>query len=195
MVNRTIIVLNGPPNSGKDVCAKYLEENDIGMHVEMKTKLIEIACVMADISERAWYCRYDNRELKEQPWDVCGGLSQRQFLIKISEEWVKPLFGKDYFGVMANNELMATPTEKVFIFSDGGFVEELKGLADKDTDLLIIRLHRPGADYSGDSRSYVDPSGLLDSYNNVTLRKLHNTAGLQQLLISVLALVTEELVN
>jgi hypothetical protein len=125
-----------------------------------------------------WFQRYNNRVLKETPWSRLGGLSQREFLIKISEEWVKPIFGKDYYGKVAgeaaDNELL---WDHNVVFSDGGFQEEfdtIKSIVGKE-NILLVRLYREGASWEGDSRGYLkNPDWEVDIENNGSVEEVIN---------------------
>lgn len=175
-MNRPIcIILNGPPDSGKDSLARLFMTTVDCVHLELKDKLFHIALSTSGISSTEWFDRYNNRTLKELPWDKLGGLSQRQFLIKISEEWVKPVFGPNFFGKEAAksaNSYMRQGFGLNVIFTDGGFPEELAtmlGVLGED-NVLLVRLHRDGRDFSNDSRSYLpDIKHTFDLHNDSTL--------------------------
>lgn len=154
-----VVILGGPPGCGKDTLASMLREEDNFFHAEFKNQILNIVfSVVPFIDPKEWECRYNDRELKEQPWDKLGGLSQRQFLITIAEKWVKPVFGERYFGHAAASLVMQDLT----VFSDGGFNEEVLGLIERasqqeeEVEILIINLYREGHDFSNDSRSYID---------------------------------------
>ena len=89
-----VIILNGPPSSGKDAgCMELKKFFPHSRHSEMKEHLFEMALLISGVSKEHWFQRYNNRDLKELPWDKLGGLTQREFLIRISEDWCKPVFG------------------------------------------------------------------------------------------------------
>jgi hypothetical protein len=180
-----VIVLNGPPGSGKDVIAKALKVGFGYTHVEMKKRLHELAIVMSGVSKYQWHKRYKDRTLKETPWDklplaylltgdipVTGELkfmTQRQYLIYISEVVMKPAFGQDYFGKAALEHMNAgveaawgsLKHKKGFVFSDGGFEVEINTIRqDKKFKIFLIHLFREGCDFSKDSRSYINPPGI-----------------------------------
>jgi hypothetical protein len=170
-----VIILNGPPGSGKDTIAEELRAADFG-HLRVKTKLFSQAIEMSRISFSEWFQRYNDRKLKETPWDRLGGLSQREFLIKISEEWVKPIFGKDYYGRVAGeaaaDELL---WDNSVVFSDGGFQEEfdtIKSIVGKE-NILLVRLYREGTSWDGDSRGYLkNPDWEVDIENNGSVQEV-----------------------
>ncbi len=150
-----IVVLNGPPSSGKDTIAEYLTEHHGYAEARFKTKLVQIALMISQISGFDWCTRYDDRELKETPWDRLGGLSQREYLIKISEDWVKPLHGESYFGDVLAQRIKYNYEGMDVILSDSGFVEEIKPVLALGISTLIVRLYREGCSFDGDSRDYL----------------------------------------
>ena len=170
-----VIILNGPPGSGKDTIADAMKSERVA-HLEVKAKLFSQAIEMSGIRSYHWFPRYYDRKLKETPWDLLGGLSQREFLIKISEEWVKPIFGKNYYGVVAGK---AAENELLYgnnvVFSDGGFQEEFDTIKSivGDENILLVRLHREGTSWEGDSRGYLKNSDWeVDIENNGTVEEV-----------------------
>lgn len=154
-----IVLLNGPAGSGKDTIAQKMIAFGYEQ-CEFKESLFEIAYKVSGVCPFVWHSRYEDRVLKETPWEALGGLTQRELLIKISEEWVKPVFGEDHFGKLA--EISAGGLiEKGYdvVFSDSGFQEESGALIDSfgTRNVILIRLIRDGYTFDGDSRSYIDP--------------------------------------
>lgn len=152
-----VVILNGPPGCGKDTLAK---EINVSLNVNlcsMKKPMFELVLSASGISREDWFDRYDNRDLKEEPWVRLGGLSCREFMIKISEEWVKPIFGNDHFGRLACNQCSDT----LDIFTDGGFQEEFHSIVKEfgRRNVRLVRLHREGITFEGDSRDYIDEEG------------------------------------
>lgn len=155
-----VVINNCPKRSGKDAVGAYLESNGYPIQtVSFKKKLIEIALCVSMIPEEEWDERYE--QLKDEPWDKLGGLSQRQYLIKISEEWVKPVHGKDYFGkaLVDNIIKQADPANpKYFMVTDGGFDEETTTVVENFgiNNVIILQWTRHGSNWDGDSRNWVN---------------------------------------
>ena len=150
---KNIVVLNAPPRSGKDSVADALTRNRNNWNTaSFKARLIKVAreCT-PQISDSVWDARYDTQ--KDEPWDRLGGLSQREYLIKISEEWIKPLFGKDYFGRAALVDIYLKK-ENVILIPDGGFIEEVRPLAENNK-VLILQWERDKCSFDNDSRDYI----------------------------------------
>jgi hypothetical protein len=174
---RKVIVLNGAPSSGKDTIANFFRERLRFSHQEVKQELFDVALAISGIDRVEWFIRYDDRTFntKEKPWDKLLGLSQREYLIKISEEWMKPVFGSDIFGKKAGQRIMASShVGGEFIFSDGGFQDELDAMSREiGTDnILLVRLHRDGCNFKNDSRSHLRHRHEVDITNDGTVQEV-----------------------
>lgn len=195
---KRIIVLNGPPRCGKDTLAKALVEATAECKwFQMKDHLIELACLIAKVRRADWDDRYGEqygeRWFKDVPWDLLPKnpmtgykihFSQRQFLIYVSEVICKQHFGWDYFGKSAAKNV-ANSDDELFVFSDGGFIEEINELLKVCDDMLIVHITRQGTDWGEDSRSYLYPSGECFS----TVLGLDNSGTIQDALKPLLAFV------
>lgn len=86
-------------------------------------------------------------------------LSIREAMIYVSEVICKPRFGENYFGVA---RAKAIQEGEIAVDSSTGFVEELPPLIERlgQENILLIRVHREGATFEGDSRSYI-PDGVI----------------------------------
>lgn len=107
-------------------------------------------------------------------------LSIREAMIYISEIVVKPRWGQDWFGKervrkIKKYESVVVVRHSELIFTDDScaFVDELHPLIEYlgQENILLIRIHRDGFTFDGDSRSYI-PDGVItntvDIYNNAT---------------------------
>lgn len=163
-----VIIHNGPPSSGKDVASttitKYLNHQGVhARHEEFKGQLFRLTRAIYGIPVDVWDKWY-TREGKELPREELGGLSCRGALIHVSEDVIKPNFGKKYFG-----EFAAKYDADVVSFSDGGFVDEIYPLIEKygRENVLVVRIHREGYTFEGDSRSYL-PDGVVEHMIDIT---------------------------
>jgi hypothetical protein len=86
-------------------------------------------------------------------------LSIREAMIYISEVICKPRFGDNYFGVARAKAILEG---EIAVDSSTGFVEELPPLIERlgQDNILLIRVHREGATFEGDSRNYI-PDGII----------------------------------
>lgn len=185
---KKVIVFNAPPNAGKDVAAASLVEklNRVGYnayHKEVKENLFKATKACFGVPDDVWDELY-TRENKELPsyYLINNGrpTSPRKAMINTSEEVLKPLFGKDVFGIMAANSL----EEGINVFSDGGFPEEIDCLREAvgDENFILVHVYRDGCSFEGDSRDYVYTGGqrmVIDNndseqiYLNTVFNKLY----------------------
>lgn len=166
---RKVILLNAPPNAGKDTLAIELARLLNIKHLEFKGKLFELALCISGLSQDEW-CELYTRELKEVKSDKLFGLSPREFLIDISERMVKPLCGKQYFGT-----ILGLKARGGAVVSDSGFNEEAEALCAVvgAENVYCVRFTREGCTFNGDSRGYVDTpmiQNYLDMTNDGTIK-------------------------
>ena len=157
-----LILLNGPPRSGKDTAGQWLSKW-LGLPlVKLTAPLDRAIAAFFQISPQRW--AYLREEGKDQPAPELFGYTPRQVLISLGEHWAKPLLGQDVFGQLA---------PKYGIITDVGFRPEAEALVQPDHTFLV-RIHRPGCTFANDSRSYIDLSDL-----NVPTYDLNNSSTLE----------------
>lgn len=148
-----VVLFNGPPRSGKDtivseLLVRYPEVSD---HLKFSKPLKQSLKTLFNLSdEEADYLE----QTKDVSSDLLQGLSWRQAQIWLSEEVMKPRFGKDIFGKLLVKDL---DYSKKFIFiSDSGFLEEAEQVINKvkANNVIKISLWREGCSFRGDSRRY-----------------------------------------
>lgn len=162
------VVLNGPPGCGKDTIANILVgkgDTDIGNFIPMvkhqfKDALYEHTAKHFNVDLDRFIHFASDRELKDSTSLAgLGGRTPRQALIHVSEDIFKPRFGNNYFGKVEAErvrELIGRmDSSTTVIYPDGGFPDEVLELDAVFDHVLIIRLHRDGFDFSGDSRDYI----------------------------------------
>lgn len=150
-----IVIMNGPPGSGKDTITNLLLDKHTAhfSHWEFKRPMWDIARATLGYKYYTFKMLYDDRLFKEKPVTFLSGLTPREFFIHISESWCKPLFGEKYFGERAFAYVKGRPDN--IIFSDGGFPLELFPMLEGGMKVLVVRLHRKNHTFSGDSRNYL----------------------------------------
>lgn len=162
-----IIVLNGPAAIGKDTIAnEALARNLVDSTHSFKAPMFEIAKVALGAKWDLFMDCYADRTLKEAPAMWLCGMSPRQFMIHLSENFIKPALGNQHFGTLAAEAIGSSGD--TIVMSDGGFPDELRALAEYgwgEHEIHIVRLHREGFTFEGDSRNYIH--GLDDDYGNV----------------------------
>jgi len=167
-----VVIFNGPPRSGKDLATEFCCELFNGTHASMKTPLIKLTADLLSISVEEFLHHYDCKcddvtsaeydctWVKDLPMYQINGeyRSKREVIIHVSENIIKPTFGDDVFGKLAEANL----PEGVVFFSDGGFLDEIQPIADKVgiENILIVHIEREGCTFEGDSRDYVNVDGV-----------------------------------
>ncbi len=141
-----LIAANGPARSGKDTLAELL--CPLGyQNYKMSSPLKNAALALIP---SGWDIERDKGR------EVVPGTTLRQLLISLSEDWVKPQLGEAWFGHRLAQSL---PASGLGVISDSRFLEELEPVIDYHR-VIVMRLHRPGCSFAGDSGSYIDPPGV-----------------------------------
>lgn len=197
-MNRQVIILNAPPNSGKDTIADAIQEVTGCDHLRFKDYLYHLTSKLFGVDED-WLIKVaTDRETKEKaifddlwvPWVPYQSLaykfgypipsfrkkinlSPRDSLIYTSEIVVKPKFGVRYFG----RELAKRLVNPLSVVSDGGFDKELLAVIDEigPENVFLVQWKRKGTSFKGDSRSYIKPPkkvNLLKTTNDGTIGDL-----------------------
>lgn len=179
----SVVIFNAPPMSGKDVAATHIDEtipkvtDIVTVPMMFKEHLYRLASVIYNLDYDVVVDYATDRSKKETPTDLFGGLSPRNAIIDISENVIKPRYGKRYFGNVCALNMMSVSNiitrQKLFVFSDGGFPDEAKPVIETvgEKNTLVIRIHREGYEYGSDSRRYMSedmfekPPTFIDIYN------------------------------
>ena len=110
---------------------------------------------------------------------INGELSPRQALILLSEVFIKPIYGEDFFGIYTNKKLQPG----INIITDGGFMEELKPMLKDNVNLNLVTILSYGfgkerteelKNFNNDSRNYFQlllTSFLSQSKNPEDIKK------------------------
>lgn len=179
-----IILLNGPPSSGKDTAAKHIQYvfrelrpgNDgynrpLLDRMSMPIKRAFAGTMGLPITEDGIV----------EPWESCKeevihdfGVSYRQWQIDFSENFLKG-YREEIFGrllVARIKRRFEKGIANLIVVPDCGFSIEIDVLYEEfeREDILLIRCHRHGFTFHGDSRSYVRaPKGcaVFDPINSL----------------------------
>ena len=177
-----IIFLNGPPRSGKDTIGQYLIDkgwNPDKFAFPIRTMLRGFGLTGSEFDL-----------IKDEQGAAYAGMSWRQVAISYSEDWAKKKFGDGIFGQLCACRCTQDYTSigaRNFVITDCGFTRELE-VCDGVLrawcrsqgvryESMLMRVHRPGYDYSNDSRSRVDTlPGMIDVEitNDHTLEVLYS---------------------
>lgn len=157
------VLINGPKRSGKSSCAAAVQNSRINASISVIGFSYHLKRFVHGIylGRTGFGLDPDHFDaVKEQPQELLGGMSWRKAYIHYSERVMKPLHGPRWFG----EQVVRAATEEasdIVIVPDSGFRDEVDVLIDSAgaNNVLLIRLHREGYGFAGDSRGYVS---LLD---------------------------------
>lgn len=182
-----VIILNGPPGSGKDTLADILiselEARSPGQvhHLRFKDELYAATAEHYGVALDYLMKVSTDTKLKELPQEPLGNISPREALINVSENIIKPKHGEGYFGSQLGQRISSIHNRHVygwslrsdlyFVISDSGFYEELYALLNSRIDTMVyVRLNREGKSFKKDSRKYLQEGvvNAISEYCGVT---------------------------
>jgi len=146
------ILLSGPPGAGKDTVGNLIAKVYGAEPEKFAQPLMDAASSLG----------FDMREAHKEDCTGPGSMSRRQFQIEFSERFCKPVLGLDVFGRALAKRARRMSEGLLFVVTDSGFLSEAVALAEEvgRENIRRIHLHRPGHDYSRDSRSDWNSSDL-----------------------------------
>lgn len=156
---KKIFILNSPPRCGKDTIAS--ECSRLGCYqASFKEPLYRIVSSTLNMSLDRFMDFYNMDDWKDKKFKHLGGKSVRDLMIHTSENYVKPFFGKDYFGKeLANYIIEVAEDDEIVVIPDGGFKEEVLALTDAFgfDKVEILQISREGyRDFGNDSRNWIN---------------------------------------
>lgn len=163
---QSIVLLNGPPRSGKDTLAEELALALGHSHMKFAQPLRDAIPAIFGLSQSHW--NHLLEEHKGKASLALMGRTPREAMIWLSESVCKPAFGEAFFGYQLAGRITRGKADRVIV-SDSGFQAEAMVLIDQfgAENIRLIRLHRDHCTFAGDSRNYVDlPVPTLDLQNN-----------------------------
>lgn len=174
MSNLKIILVNGPPRSGKDTVGSILRYHFHAKVDKFARRLKEMAHELYGLTG----LKHDAyEEMKDTPLEVFHGKTPREVYIALSEHYFKPLHGEDIFGRLLWQDIQHE--HGLIVVTDSGFLPEAEVLIDGAgiDNVRLLRVHREGHDFSGDSRNYIDIPQVsrTDITNNGSIKELENT--------------------
>jgi hypothetical protein len=159
-----IFLMNGPPQCGKDTIARQLPWPHLAFADPLRHGMYGILGL-----DKLTHDEYE--EAKRTVQDPLE-MNMRELMIWLSEEAMKPKFGKDIFGKLIIEKLKSMRNDGIAaaVMVDAGFNDEKDYVVQefgKDS-VILVRIHRVGCDFTNDSRSYLAPNGcqVIDVYNN-----------------------------
>lgn len=165
MHKKPIIILNAPAGCGKDTVARtFLDDSNVRIAC-FKQPMFKIASTILGMDEEEFIKAYEVHGWKDSH-KLSGGKTVRDLFISISENTIKPNFGKDYFGEMLGLHIKKTEEnamqEFCWVITDGGFTEEVEALVEMHKDrVVIVQMYREGhTSFQGDSRNWITIAGV-----------------------------------
>lgn len=163
MTHSPIFVLNAPKRTGKDTVARFMETYCTEMRTgSFKDPLFNIFLSTTGMNQDYFYRRYAEDDWKDSPNEVLNGKTPRDFLIHISEAFIKPFFGQGYFGEVLGKMIEGAEAEigstKPWVIPDCGFNSEVDELVKMfGSRVKVVKFTRDGyCGFGSDSRTWVD---------------------------------------
>lgn len=170
-----IILLNGPPRSGKDTTFEIINAmwtkwtEDIPYH-EKFSRPIKEAFAAVTQTRLDGFVNHEWEHRKEQVIPTFG-VSYRRWQIDFSEKFMKPLYGRDIFARLMVDRLKKLHPDSIVVISDCGFQNEYNVLRHHlhHARIFLFRLIRTGTSFDGDSREtvFTHGRGAFDSECNL----------------------------
>lgn len=173
-----VILLNGPPRVGKNTAANMLAvEFDcaiIGFSHHLKRMVHGIY-----LGREGWDMDPDAFDgCKDEPQAMLSGMSWRKAYIFYSEQVIKPLHGKDWFGSQFVKAATASGAD-IVVVPDSGFVQEAERTVREfgAENVRLVRIFKDGCSFDGDSRGYIGLKHL-----GVVEHEINNVHGQPQIM-------------
>lgn len=171
-----LILLNGPPGSGKSAAASILQRGSPQRAIVSYASPLKRSVHGVHLGDRGYEMPADAFEaIKDEPQPLLGGRSWRQEYIRHAENVIKPVAGREWYAKHFLKAARQTRAD-IVIAPDLGFdVELIEAVRDVGcTNLQVIRLHRGGRDFADDIRSYIHNRSVhsADIENNGSLGDL-----------------------
>lgn len=167
---KKIILVNGPPRSGKDTVGDIIEEIAGGQPVKFAASLKRAThaffhalrndfSVHGEVLSSALSASINDayfEQTKAETSALLRGLTPREAYIAVSETFLKPTFDDDVFGDILADQIEGSD-KKLFVVTDSGFQSEAEVLIRRFglDNVKLIRLTRTPYTFEGDSRNYI----------------------------------------
>lgn len=161
-----VVGFNGPPKSGKDTIAKLLqlrlssEASRFILIDHLARPMREMAMALLGLKGWDQYTDYKdvpNPLLTRKQDESIKLETMRELMIAISEEFIKPRYGRDFWAraMWPSHKAYHDYPNFILLVPDIGFKEEVLFLMNQ-ADYRQVNLYREDCDFSNDSRDYVE---------------------------------------
>lgn len=200
LTNRYLVLLNGPPGSGKDTAADAILENFNARKMKIATPLKEATAAIGGLSLGDYIRKFETKPgAKDEPAEAFGGFTAREINIAVSEGIVRELAertgrvtdAETLWGRMFVSRMRRPHSFLVTAVSDCGFQRELSPImcsGIKPDHVLLLRIYRPGKSFEGDSRERVTLAPWKEA--GATEIDIHNVATVEVFKLAVVNMVS-----
>lgn len=161
MMNK-VVFLNGPAGSGKDTIGRFLSDKISKSNIyKFADPLKKAVAAFFELSPDEYQYYFETQEGKNTPSPRFNNKSPREWLIGFSEDYAKKYGGKHIFGTIMARKLHSNFNSGIIdtaIITDSGFTEEAEAVLNSfgnTVEFYLVRIHRNGFNFTGDSRGYI----------------------------------------
>jgi len=177
-----VVLFNGPPKSGKNTACDILHHKYDAEHYSFAEPLKILTHQFFGLTSIG-SDRFEQQ--KSTPLPEFKNMTPRMAYIYMSEQIVKPFFGKNVWAerlvASIQHDIAKNYCNGFAVVSDLGFPYELDPIVETfgGENVFIVRLYRTGCDFASDSRQYVNRPDLtrtkcVDIHNNADVLTFHN---------------------
>ena len=153
------VMLNGPPGIGKDTIAEHFQKRGV-KKLEFKHAIYLETAKYYGVTVDEVKAVAIPRGLKDSPCELFKGLTPRNAMIHVVDEYLKPKFGASVIGdrlvERMNLHNKTYPQRQDVIITDLGFTDEAAIVAQAVDIAIIVQMVHPDFNFDNDSRDYVE---------------------------------------
>lgn len=168
-----IVGFSGPPGSGKDSIAIQIQSL---LTEQIESQILSLAAPMRQMGMNFLGFNPDDdrayAKAKEEKQAMFGGNTLREFMIEISENYIKPRYGLDFWARRLMVDCNELDDHSLLLIPDFGFMSEIMYLQSQVgcDNVLTVQLARQGHTFKNDSRRYVGGDNTVMVINNGTIQ-------------------------